>query len=281
MAGGGEQMNGGQMGEDEQEEALERLNEAQRELQRARKEAEEELAREQITRLADLIRPLKERQEALAADTARAQENVQRRGKWDRGVRIDFLRKSEAQKGLATETEELAEKRLSKAPVFARLMRRAGEAMTEASERMSDVAKNVEPAELPDADTTRLQQVAQRRLTQVVDALKETAEKMEQQARAGGGGDGGDGEGDDAAESPPPSDGIPPLAQLKLLRDLQKDINQRTETFRKEHLNLKNLPEKDRTALESIRKDQQDVAELFDELNRPAGEPGDAEGEKK
>jgi hypothetical protein len=279
MAGAGEQLNGGQQGDDEQEETLERLNEAQRELQRARKEAEEELGREQITRLADLIRPLKERQEALTAETARFQENVQRKNKWDRALRSDFLRKSEAQHGLGTETEELAEKRLSKAPVFARLMRRAGEAMTEASERMKTVAKDaVSPEELPDADTARLQQTAQRRLTQVVDALKEAAEKMEQ-AKAGGGGEGDD--SDEAAESMPPPDGIPALAQLKLLRDLQKDINRRTETFRKEHPALKNLPEKKRRELEAIRKDQQDVAELIDELNRPAGEAGDAEGDKK
>jgi hypothetical protein len=280
MAGAGEQMNDGQQGEDEQEQTLERLNEAQRELQRARKEAEEELGREQITRLADLIRPLKERQEALSAETARFQENVRRKGKWDRALRSDFLHKSEAQKGLGTETEELAEKRLTNAPVFARLMRRAGEAMTDAAERMNALAKEpVEPKELPDVETARLQQVAQRRLTQVVDALKEAAEKMEQ-AKGGGGGGGDDGDGG-AGQSAPPSDGIPSLAQLKLLRDLQKDINQRTETFRKEHPDVKNLPDKNRSELEAIRKDQQDVAELIDELNRPADEPGDAQGEKK
>lgn len=278
MAGAGQQMEDGQQGEDEQEQTLERLKEAQRELQRARKEAEEELGREQIIRLADLIRPLKERQEALSAETARFQENVQRKKKWDRFLRSDFFHKGEAQRGLGAETEDVAEKRLTKAPVFARLMRRASEAMTEAGERMHTVAQQqVDPKELPDTETARLQQLAQRRLTQVVDALKEAAEKMEQ-AKAEGSGD-EDGEG--AAQSVPPSDGIPPVAQLKLLRDLQKDINQRTESFKKEHPDPKKISDKDRTALESIRKDQQDVAELIDELNRPAGEAGDAEGEKK
>jgi len=279
MAGAGQQMQDGQQGDDEQEQTLERLNEAQRELRRARKEAEEELGREQVVRLADLIRPLKERQEALSAETTRLQENVQRKKKWDRPLRIDFSRKGEAQRGLGAETEDLAEKRLSKAPVFARLMRRASEAMTQAGERMHTVAKDaVDPKALPDAETARLQQLAQRRLTQVVDALKEAAEKMEQ-ARGGGGG-GNDG-GEEPAQAGPPSDGIPPLAELKLLRDLQKDINQRTESFRKEHPDLKKLAEKDRAVLKSIRRDQQDVAELIDELNRPAGEPGEGEGEKK
>jgi hypothetical protein len=281
MDGAGNQMDDGQQSEDEQQETLERLNEAQEELARARKEAEEELGREQISRLADLIRPLKERQEALTAETTRFQENIQRKKEWNLRLRRDFQHKGAAQKGLGTETEELAEKRLTKAPVFARLMRRAGEAMSQASERMGTVAKQpVEPARLPDAETARLQQLAQRRLTQVVDALKEAAENMRQQAKGGGGGGGGEG-GDDAGKSRPPSDGIPPLAQFKLLRDLQKDINQRTETFKKQHPNPKELVENDKAELESIRKDQQDVAELIDELRRPAGEPGAAEGKNK
>jgi hypothetical protein len=271
-------MEGGQQGEDEQQETLARLNEAQRELQRARKEAEEELGREQVTRLADLIRPLKERQDALSADTARFQETIQRKGKWERSLRGDLMRKAEAQRGLGADTEDIAEKRLSKAPVFARLMRRASEAMTAASDRMNTVAKEaIDPKELPDAETGRMQQLAQRRLTQVVDALKDAIEKMEQ-AKGGAGAGEGDANG---AKAGPPDDGIPPVAQLKLLRDLQKDINQRTETFKKEHPDLKKLPDKDRAVLESIRKDQQDVAELIDELNRPAGEPADGEGDKK
>ncbi|MHB1422361.1 MAG: hypothetical protein ACYC3I_04025 [Gemmataceae bacterium] len=283
MEGAGKQMDDGQEGENEQEETLERLNEARRELQRARKEAEEELGREQITRLTDLIRPLKERQEALSAETKRFQENIQRKGSWPRALRSDFLRKSEAQRGLGTETEDVAEKRLSKAPVFSRLMRRASESMTAASERMHTIAKEaVEPKELPDAETARLQLLAERRLTQVVDALKESIEKMEQAKGGGGGDDGGGGDGDDnAAKSEPPGDGIPPVAQLKLLRDLQKDINRRTEAFKKEHPNMDALPKSQQALLESIRKDQQDVAELIDELNRSAGEPGESEGDKK
>jgi hypothetical protein len=133
----------------------------------------------------------------------------------------------------------------------------------------------VDPTKLPDPELTRLQQQALRRLTQVVDALKDAAEKMEQaQASGGGGGGGGDG------ESGTPGDGIPPLAQLKLLRDMQKDVNQRTEAFKKQHPDTKNLAGKDKAELESIRKDQQDVADLIDELSRPVNEPEEKEGDK-
>ncbi len=199
MEGAGQQMNEGKQGEDEQDEALDRLNEAKRELERARKEAEEELGREQISRLADLIRPLKERQEALNVETARLQDVLQRKRAWDRILRDDFQRKRDAQRGLGAETEDVASKRLTGAAVFARLMRRAGEAMDEASKRMTIVIKegakpDAGPPQLPDAETIRLQQLALRRLTQVVDALKEAAEKM-QQAKAGGGDGGGGGGG--------------------------------------------------------------------------------------
>jgi hypothetical protein len=283
MEGAGKQLENGQHGEDEQEEALERLNEAKRELERTRKEAEEELAREQILRLADLIKPLKERQEALIAETSRLQNDVLRNGKWTRGTRASLSDNSRVQKGLGAETEDVATKRLTGAAVFARLMRRAAEAMTDAGKRMDDIFEEVKRPEdvdlkkLPDAELARRQQVALRRLTQVVDALKEAAEKMQQQAKSGASG----GPGGDDGNSGPPGDGIPPVAQLKLLRDLQKDINERTETFKKEHPDPKNLQDKDRAELQAIRKDQQDVAELIDELTRPAGEPGAAEGDKK
>jgi hypothetical protein len=282
MEGAGKQLERGQQGEDEQEEALERLNEAKQELERARKEAEEELAREQILRLAELIKPLKERQESLIAEASRLQNEVLQKGKWMRGTRASLADNSRAQKGLGAETEDVAAKRLTGAPVFARLMRRAAEAMSDAGKRMDDIfedvktPENVDLKKLPDAELGRRQQLALRRLTQVVDALKEAAEKMQQQAKSGASsGPGGDG------NSGPPGDGIPPVAQLKLLRDLQKDVNDRTETFKKEHPDPKNWKDKDRAELQAIRKDQQDVAELIDELTRPAGELGGAEGDKK
>jgi hypothetical protein len=115
----------------------------------------------------------------------------------------------------------------------------------------------------------------------VVDALKEAAEKMQQaKGGAGDGGEGGEG-GEGAAAQGDRRDSIPPVAQLRLLRDLQKDINQRTDTFKKQHPDLKKLEEKDKSELKSIRKDQQDVAELIDELTRPSGEAGAAEGDEK
>jgi hypothetical protein len=280
MEEAGKQMEGGQGDEQDQQEVLDRLNEARAELERARKEAEEELGREQMARLADTIKRLKERQEAFNAESARIQQEVLRRKEWARSLSLSLLRQRDAQRGLGAETEEIASKQLTGAPVFARLTKRAAGAMEDAAGRMEAIVQEsrrvgggVDPARVPDAELARLQQLALRRLSQVADTLKEAAEKPRQQARGGGGGGGGG--------SARPNDSVPPAAQIKLLRDLQKDINQRTDAFRKEHPDVKNLDRHASNELQTIRKDQQDVAELIDELNRPAGEPGAVEGEKK
>jgi hypothetical protein len=66
-----------------------------------------------------------------------------------------------------------------------------------------------------------------------------------------------------------------------MLRDMQQDINRRTEAFRKTHPEADKLNEAAKAELQTITRDQKDVAELLDELNRPAGEPEADKGEKK
>ena len=67
MEDAGQQLERGQGADDPQEEALDRLEEARREVQKARADAEEELAREKLVKVADELRRLKERHEALPA----------------------------------------------------------------------------------------------------------------------------------------------------------------------------------------------------------------------
>ena len=69
---------------------------------------------------------------------------------------------------------------------------------------------------------------------------------------------------------------IPPLAQLKLLRQMQAEVNKRTEDFRKAHPDPTKLDDKGTAELQDIRKSQQEVSELLDELI----EPDDAGGDK-
>ncbi len=279
MEEAGRQLSRGQAAQENQEEILDRLDEAQQSLQQARQQTEEELAREQLARVGEQIKQIKERQESLRAEAQRIQRKVQQNKAWTRALHGSLRRSlAEPQKGLGEETAEIATKRLGGAPVFARTLKRAAEAMTGASEHAEAMAqKPPPPEELPDAQLDALQGEVLRRLTQLLEAVKTAAEAPQRTARqSGGGGEEGGGGGGDAGDS------IPPLAQYKMLRDMQADVNKRTQAFRKQHREPAKLTEKDRGELDSIRRDQRDIAELLEELKRPAGEgEPPSKGEKK
>jgi hypothetical protein len=79
---------------------------------------------------------------------------------------------------------------------------------------------------------------------------------------------------------------VPPLAQLKVLRALQEELNLSTSEFARTHPDPTKLNEEEREELKELEKAQRDIAilfsqmaKLFDEHERPKpGEP--APGEK-
>jgi len=69
--------------------------------------------------------------------------------------------------------------------------------------------------------------------------------------------------------------GIPPLAQLKALRAMQAEVNERTAEFDKAHPEKDRLSDEEKDELKELEQSQRDVAELFDKLAalfRPAEE---------
>jgi hypothetical protein len=269
----------GEMPEDE-DEALDRLDETQRELQQAREETEEHLAREQLARVADTLKRIRERQEGLNVKFTTIQKEVLENKGWSRGQKLDLPKHVEAQKGLGDETSKVARDELTGAPVFARLVQRAADAMTKAAGELKDADKLPPEGSVFKEEALELQKEALRRLDQLLEAIKpedgvpapRLGKKDDQKGgQPPGGNDGG---------NPPPNDGLPPVAQLKLLKALQQEVNQKTDSFRQKHPDVSKLGEKDKAELQAIRKEQQEVADLLEELTRPAGEPGAAPGEK-
>jgi colicin import membrane protein len=288
-----QQLSRAEEADQKQEDVLDRLDEALEELEEARKQTEEHLAREQLTNLAEALKRHKERQESIKDETEALQKRVLQSKGWTRGQLGSLLKQKGAEDGLAGETEKDG-KKLTGAPVFARQVRNAAEAMKQAGMRADAMLKEVKAdheagrkpdlTRLPDAELGRAQGEAVRRLAQLLDAIKTAAEAPPRAARRQGGGGGGGGEGGGGA--PNAGDGIPPVAQYKLLRDMQAEINKKTEDFRKDHPDPDKLDAKDKAELQSLQKDQREVAELLDQLNRtPAdGDPGAGngrEGEKK
>src|SRR5438552_4675788 len=226
MEQAGRQMNRGEDSEDPQEEALDRLNDARRALQREQQEVEEELARERLDKVADILKRLKERQEAAITETGRVQQEVLKRNGWVRSLQASLGDLARTQEELGQETRGLAENQLAAAKVFARLLTKAADTMNQAGQRFQERLRSAQdhPQQLiADDRASKLQKDALRRLDQLLDALK--AEKGMRQTQAGQGGEGGGGQG--AGQR---GDDIPDIAQLKILRSLQQEINERTES---------------------------------------------------
>jgi hypothetical protein len=277
-----EKLRRGEDAEEEEKEVLDRLQEAREELKKARDQIEDELEREELAKVADQLKGIKERQEALNAERERIQKELllRRPENW-RGLRIslnDLSRNQGAESGLAKELTGLADKKLEGAPVFARVLKKAAEVMEQASQQLRKHSADLkeEPTTEAGTEAARLQKDALARLETVLQALKEEQNaplaRRDDDGGGGGGGGGEDGGGGGAGNGSE----IPPLAQLKMLRQLQADINKRTEDFRKAHPDPMKLDDKGRAELQTIRKAQQEVAELLEELI----EPGEAGGDK-
>jgi hypothetical protein len=232
--------------------------------------------------VADEIKRLRARQEGMNAQTERAVRQLQEtKGDRDVLVRLGSLANEQGMQGLAGETVDLAEKKLDSAPVFAKALRKISDLMDEASLKMLEhrntinknkEAENIDADSPAGAEALARQKEILRRFDQILAAVKEEQGHMEAGGRADdGGGEGGGGGGGGGAEG----DGIPPLAQLKLLRQLQAEINARTLEFRKAHPDADKLDEKAKTELQGIRKEQQELADLLEELIQPDDPPAD------
>ena len=108
--------------------------------------------------------------------------------------------------------------------------------------------------------------LAARRLEQLFDALKpddpsKKAERKKEPPKSP----------PKNAKEPQPKSGaqrdlIPPMAQLKVLRALQAELNQQTTEFAKLHPDASKLTEEEREELKELETAQRDIAALFEEM---------------
>jgi hypothetical protein len=287
----GQRMDDGEDPEKQQKDALDRMNEAEKQLQKANNRVENELAREKLAKIADFIKRLKTRQDAAIEESVRIQKELLRAGQWERGLIGSLSKlKLDRQKGLATETAAL-EKKLEGATVFAYILHKAAVAMKKATDRMQDrqdtalerVGRPLTKDELAeekkaDAETVQYQREAARRLQRLLDALKQETggvrppqeDQPKQDPPEGG---------DQDAPPPANQDGIPTLAEQKALRAEQQEVNERTRAFDERHPELdklsdeeklKKLDRKERAELQEIHDDQKKVHQLAEALFKAA-----------
>jgi hypothetical protein len=296
----GEKLRNGQNPEAEQNQAQKDIKNAKKDV----KQAEEELARELLVKMADQLEGLKIRQVASRERSESLHSKIMQRKSWTEPLLDTMDGNIEAQKGIGEETDLLKEK-LKEAKIFHSILEKAKKSMDEAGKIMEirrDDGKDrryLEKGEKMPADelkeeverhdeTVKHQKQAVKRLDILLDSIKEEIAKMnqkkEQQAK------------NENPDDPPKEDeqqggmraqdGIPPMAQLKVLRAEQLDLNERTEDFAKRNPDLKKLDDDQKKLLEDLSAEQSAIHSLFLELTaqpEPAEqpEPKEKKGEPK
>lgn len=264
--------------EPKEQDIEEKLQRELQEVRRAAKRMEDRLQREKLEQAADLMRQILERQKALLLESQRLDLLLKEKGLWSRGQVISIGSMTGAQAGLASETRSIASRELTELPVFLKVISLAVAAMEEAAktgERNPRTGLRGPPlAEL----TIPKQQEALTRLTQFQDALHEEIARMENQERRqaerdrnGNTGEGGEGGMEGGAGMDGQNRGLASLAQLKLLRNLQADLHQRTQAHGAKYPQGARVPEAVRKEMLQLQKDQREIGELLELLLGEAG----------
>lgn len=280
MAKSAEQLREGENTGEKTDDALDRLDEAKRELGQAEQNQDEKLNREQSAQLQDTLKELLERQRRIQGESNRIHSVVVKVKKWERPVKVSQNDLRLQQLKLAEDVDALTERELTKQVVYARILRQATRAMKLAGKRMDarlETADNgpfdEELESIAHQSIISQQELALSRLEQLIDALKpENQPKQKQRENAPAE---PQEQPPQAAKKDPPQAKLPPLAQLKALRNLQADIVKRTAKFNEAHPDRAKLNDDELDELVELELMQRDIAELIKEIS------GDISGEMR
>jgi hypothetical protein len=137
--------------------------------------------------------------------------------------------------------------------------------LKQATEGMETAAQRLQELKT-DEETRRAVVAAANRFKQLIESLKPDAPKEggpQQGGDSGGGSGGGSG------------DGIPPAAQVKMLKALQQEINERTEFYDELRRRKKELTLEQKADLDRLHEDQGTLADIVRDLTRPKQDDGE------
>ncbi len=240
------------------EQALQQLEQAQQQLAARRSQAERDLAEEQLAQLEDQLRGIRDRQQTVVEETERLAAIAAMRSltRAEEQSARDAARQEEL---LQAEVDAIRRK-VAAAEVFALALGYASAEMRQAARLLDQGSYTPE--------MTAAAASALRRLAQLVAALEAQPtpsgdEPPQQQGTPG----------DQPAGEQPSADGIPPLAQLKLLKTLQEDVQQRTADLSARWPEGKPLSEAARQQFEQLAAEQGQLAEMLLNLSQPSTSP--------
>ncbi|HXT61203.1 MAG TPA: hypothetical protein VN699_21360 [Pirellulales bacterium] len=226
------------------------LDDAQRQLAETRREAEQDLADEQLARLEDSLKSVAERQAQALAEARRYDELHESQGELTRAQSISVGDLARQQRAIEEETRGFADKLAAKAFEFS--LDRAARQMAAAA-ALLDRRQTGAPAQ-------QTMQQALARLGQLLDALQpdEDDEQQPQQEESAGGGEQGQGK--------QPQDGARLVAELKLLKLMQAEINQQTKALEDARRETGDLTAEQKRAYAELSEEQGKLADVLLDL---------------
>ena len=227
--------------------AKQELQRATEELAQRRRRAEAELASEQMAGLIDAIKALARRQTKAIEETLRLDALQKSAPPLTQGQLASLDNLAREQAVLAQDTRLLADK-TGGAGVFELALSTTAVKMQRAAARLQQRQTGEQ--------TLPLQRDAERRLDQLLEALKSAKKEQKDSKGGGAGGKGGGAQGQ----------GIKLLAQLKLFKMLQQEINRRTAELDKTRGDDKLLPENILQQYKDLSEEQRRLADLMLQL---------------
>jgi len=235
----------------ESELAEEDLEKAEKQLAQRLRQARQDLVEEQVAQLQQQVKGMRSQQETMLNETVRLDDLRKQHGRLTRGQLASVRSLAQQQRALFDETEALAAK-IAPAEVFHLALSGAAQQMKAAADRLD---------QLDTAEATQLAQSnAQSRLDLLLVALAPESGDDDDSGGAGSAG-GASGGGN-----------IRHLAELKLLKLLQEEINRRTADLQAARGQNGPFSDEQLRELEALAAEQGRLAELIFNLTEPGEE---------
>ncbi|MFT5525779.1 MAG: hypothetical protein ACI9HK_003749 [Pirellulaceae bacterium] len=229
-------------------EAEDLLEEAKKEVQEQVKKAEQDLFFEQLAKLEQAIEGLVMRQESVRDQTAELNDLRKSQPDWRR-EQVPTVRNIAAEERLiGEECGALAEK-VAQAEAFALGLRGAMREMLRAAGRLDQLDTGTQ--------TQETIEVARNRLVQLQEALKPPQNNNENNNN-----ENNPGEEQQNEQQQPPADQIQSLAELKLLKSMQEEINRRTSELETRRLREGKLDQDAERELIELSQEQGHLADI-------------------
>jgi hypothetical protein len=243
-------------------EAQRDLDEAQQELAKRLAQAEADLAQEQMARLEDHLKALADQQQRTLEETRHYADVEQSQGQLSRSQAISVGDLAKQQQLLVQETAALAEK-LAGTPVFRAALAQCAENMQRAA-TLLDARQVGEP-------TQKAEELSLALLTHSLEALHPAADNPAPDTNPDEQGEQGDQGGQQNANS---ADATQVLAELKLLKWMQDDVNRRTKVLEDAYRGTE-LPPDAQREYQELGRQQGLIAELTLKLAKMVAPQGD------